>query len=104
MEARKLGKPIDQLGMGPTRKLEQRSDGTGFVDITPPAWSGFSNKTVRVELTAPQVVRYLEWLKTGKLIQQALPDLSVIEREKLLSGLDDEEFHKLAGDDDEEDV
>jgi hypothetical protein len=86
-------------GMFPTREEEPHGENY-LVTITPPAFMG--GEPQKVILTPDQFARYLTWKDRGVLIQNALPDLSPSDREKLMSGLDDEGFKKACGSSDEE--
>lgn len=79
-------KPIDMLGMGPIRTVEELDDNLYRVTVTPPKWAGdFEGKSVL--LTLNQFERYKEWmLNNAGLIQDVLPDLPPHEREILLNG------------------
>ena len=92
-------KPIDLMRFGPSRAETKNTDGTWLVTVTPHAWA--NSKPSSVTLSVSQYDRYLQWLDGSALIQDALPDLSDSDREILLTGLDDEEFHAACGDDEE---
>lgn len=77
-------KPIDILGMGPTRTITALADGRFEVKVQPPAWVGKYPAKV-VTLTEDQYRRYKLW-EGGTLIQDALPDLTGVEREIILNG------------------
>ncbi len=83
-------------GFMPTRRVEQTADGF-IVYVKPPAFVGTAE--VRVFLTSEQYTRYKLWREGPLMIQEALPELTASEREKLMSGLGDEDFHRIAGDD-----
>jgi len=94
-------KPIDRVpDFAPRRREEKNADGTWTVHVQPPAMFSLPEQSMR--LTADQYQRYRQWRDSGVLIQEALPELSNSQREILLSGLGDEDFHKFAGDDDDE--
>jgi len=77
---------------GPTRTITR--DGDNYrITITPPKFMG--GHTVNVMLTPSQMAGYFLWQGGGELIQNALPDLSDDDREKLLSGLDQAAFNRL---------
>jgi hypothetical protein len=80
-----MPKPIDLLGMGPTREVIELSNGNFLIRVTPPAWSGILGSK-SVELSVDQFSRYYEWMSTNTLIQDALPDLTPAQREILLNG------------------
>lgn len=87
-------KPVDALGMGPTREALFNNDTQMWdITVTPPPWSGFSPSTVSI--TREQFLAYRLWLDTGVLIQNALPDLTDDEREILISGIKSAEFEQL---------
>ena len=86
--------------IGPTRRHEPITHGDSAkvigwrVFVKPPAFVG--NLPQRhVDLTLEQFERYAQWLQGGSMIQTALPDLTVSQREILLSGLGDEEFERF---------
>lgn len=78
----------DKFGLGPTRKAQVNEDGGWTVFVTPPSWVQDSPKTAEIKLTQDQYKRYLLWLNTDVLIQRALPDVSIEDRELLMHGLD----------------
>jgi len=93
-------KPINKLpGFAPRRREEQNTDGTWTVFVQPPAMFDLPEQCVR--LSSDQYRRYRLWYDKGAMIQEALPDLSPSQREILMSGLGDEDFHKFAGDADD---
>lgn len=85
----------------PVRRLISINEGQWLVGITPPDFIGGDEVTVK--LTEDQFRRFLQWLDGRDLIQQCLPDLNVSEREKILSGLDDEAFAAACEEDDDND-
>lgn len=92
-------KPLDLLGFGPTRRTEENIDGTYTVYVKPPKM--FNIPEEHIVLTRDQYSRYLRWLDGELMIQEALPDLNVDQREILLSGLNDDNFKKMAGPEDD---
>jgi hypothetical protein len=78
-------KPIDILGMGPTREVLKTSHGTFIITVIPPDWTGIKEGK-SIELFPDQYERYLEWKDGRILIQNALPDLTDEQREILISG------------------
>ena len=50
------------------------------------------NGPVTVILSPDQFHRFRQWLAGGEIIQDLLPDLTVAEREMLMSGLDEKSF------------
>lgn len=74
----------------PTRRLLSINDGQWLVGTTPPKFIG--GEEVVVKLTADQFRRYKQWLRGHGLIQECLPELKDSDREKLITGLDDEAF------------
>jgi hypothetical protein len=83
-------KPLDILGMGPKREVTPLADGY-LITVTPPEWSGFTTSHC-VKLNVEQFSRYMRWMNTSCLIQDALPELHPAEREILITGLGPEEF------------
>lgn len=79
-------KPIDMIpGFGPTREVKALDDGNFEITVTPPSWVGAGGKSV--VLSHDQYLRYLQWrADQGILIQDALPDLTDIQREILMNG------------------
>jgi hypothetical protein len=90
---------MDIPGFSPTRRVEQTANGF-VVYVKPPDFIG--TPEVSVFLTLDQYARYQQWRNGPLLIQDALPDLTVSEREMLMSGLGDENFHRLTKDNDDE--
>jgi len=90
----------DKMGLGPTREAEYRGGGIYKITVTPPAFMKLPGSTVTLD--SNQYSRFLKWAKGDQLIQDILPDLTKAEREILMSGINDEKFHELF-DDDEED-
>jgi hypothetical protein len=78
----------------PTHREVEQSDGSWIVYIKAPKFMG--TPEVQVKLTADQFKRYLTWKQGPRMIQEALPEMSASEREKLMSGLDDENFQRIA--------
>jgi hypothetical protein len=83
----------------PTRRLISINDGQWLVGITPPGFIG--GEEVVVKLTEDQIRRFKRWLGGAGLIQDLLPELSDSEREKLITGLDDEAFAEACGPEEE---
>lgn len=90
-------KPIDRLGFGPSR-TERKEGDTWIVKVTPPFDIG---PGVETRLSEDQFARYQRWRQGGILIQNALPDLSMAEREQLITGLSPEAFSDMARSEDE---
>ena len=86
-------------GFAPTRRVERTASGNVVVFVKPPAFVG--TPEVSVLLTPDQYARYQQWREGRLLIQDALPELSLSEREMLMTGLGDEDFHRITKDDDE---
>jgi hypothetical protein len=94
---RKLGDVAMELpGMTATRRVEQNGEDF-IVYVKPPAF--FNQDEVAVHLTADQYKRYLLWRAGAGMIQDMLDDMSDDEREKLMSGLTDDNFNKAWGND-----
>jgi hypothetical protein len=84
-------KPIDVLGFGPKRTVVQVGENY-CITVTPPTATKLKARSVT--LNADQWLRYQAWLG-GRLIQDALPDLSDDDREILITGIGPEDFAKL---------
>ena len=89
-----------ELGLGPTRILTKLSDGTTRLTVTPPAFLG--RPSTHIVLTEEQVDRYHIWQTTGMLIQEAFPELSLDQREIILTGLGEEDFKEIFKDEEDE--
>ncbi len=87
----------DKLGFGPKREIELNPHPNlgATIHITPPKMMG-EMPTQKVKLTEDQYRRYKTWANGPELIQNALPDLSPSQREMLMTGLGDEDFHEIA--------
>jgi hypothetical protein len=83
----------------PKRRVVETTGTHVVVGITPPAFMALPEQ--QLALTTDQYKRYLEWMTGSVLIQEALPELKASEREILLSGVGDDDFHKITGSDDE---
>jgi hypothetical protein len=57
---------------------------------------------VSVTLTPNQYGRYLLWREGPLLIQEALPELGPTQREMLMTGLSDLDFHRMTRDPDDD--
>lgn len=90
-------KPVDMLGFGPTRTAVATDNGW-LVTVTPPEIVQLKGHTIR--LSNDQYERYLSWHNGGGLIQDALPDLTGAQREILMTGIGDEDFHEIGYDQD----
>ncbi len=88
-------------GFSPTRRVVLNDDGTYTVYVKPPATVG-NYPEVSVKLTVDQYDRYLSWRERAAMIQEALPELSAATREMLMTGLGDEDFHRIARDPEED--
>jgi hypothetical protein len=96
-----MPKPIDLIpGFAPQRRESKTEDGWAIY-VTPPAVIG-PMPTVIVYLTNDQYQRYHLWRNSGGLIQDRLPDLTPDQREQLMSGLLNDDFHRFTKDDDDE--
>ena len=82
---------MDFPGFTPTRRVEKTDSGY-TVYVKPPLGD---LPEVSVTLTPDQYLRYKRWRSSKELIQNLLPDLSRSEREKLMSGIGDDDFHRL---------
>lgn len=88
-------------GMQPKRRVIETTGTHVTVGVTPPDFMKLPEQ--QLTLTTDQYARYLEWMAGGVLIQDVLPDLTADQREVLLSGIGDDDFHRIAGGDDDED-
>ncbi len=80
-------KPIDILkGWGPTRSHKHTAGSDEFT-VTVQAPKFMQQPPRSVVLNRDQYDRYVKWLKENTLIQNVLPDLSLDDREILMSGL-----------------
>jgi len=93
-------KPIDRLPEWAPRRREEQRDQFWIVYVQPPAMFGLPEQSIY--LSPDQYQRYKLWRDGSLMIQEALPDLSPEQREILLSGLGDADFHKFAGDADDQ--
>lgn len=84
---------------GPTYTQTNLSDGWVRIKVTPPAWAKVGDGT-SIDLTAGQFERFQEWKRTGRKIQDILPDLTDDQREVLLSGISPEKWTELFPKDD----
>ena len=85
----------------PTRRLIEINNGQWLVGVTPPGFIG--GEEVVIKLTGDQFRRYKQWLAGHGVIQQCLPELSNSDREKLITGLDDEAFAAACGPEEDND-
>jgi hypothetical protein len=76
----------------PKRREVEHPDGTVSVFV----WAPTEPAEVETKLTADQYRRYRRWREGGVMIDRILPDLSASDREKLMSGLDDDAFTRAA--------
>ena len=84
-------------GLTPTRRVETAGD-RYLVYVKPPSFMELPE--VCISLSADQYERYQRWRRKECLIQEALPDLSISQREMLMTGLGDEDFHRITDDED----
>ena|SRR5215467_4629439 len=87
-------------GMQPSRRVIETTGTHVTVGVTPPEFMRLREQ--QLTLTTDQYARYLEWLGGGVLIQDILPDLTVDQREVLLSGIGSDDFDALVGDDEDD--
>jgi hypothetical protein len=90
-------KPIELLGFGPTRAVDEK-DGQYIVSVTPPRATKLPTQILA--LNKDQYLRYEAWRAGKGLIQEMLPDLTPDEREVLLTGIGNDDFHEMFGEDD----
>lgn len=89
-----MPKPIDATIYAPQRR-EVKTDTGWDVFVRPPELLGPALPEAVVHLTEDQFVRYLIWRDTGALIQDVLPDLNADQRERLMTGLMDDDFQRF---------
>jgi hypothetical protein len=84
-----MPKPIDAFPeFQPKRTETLRADGTWIVTVTPPAALSLRPAAAAtVVLSDGQFNRYLMWKRGELMIQEALPELSSDDRERLMTGL-----------------
>jgi len=97
----------DKFGLGPKRiEVWNDTKGKWEIQVTPPMWMQSDPTkplpTLTVYLTQDQYQRYCMW-KRGALIHQCLPDLTASQREVLMTGLGDDDFHNATMEDDDDD-
>ncbi len=88
-------KPIDRVpGFGPVRTEQKIDDNLYKVTVAPPKiFGGGAPQTL--ELNADQFARYKAWRAGGPLIQEALPDLTSVQREILMTGYSPEKQEEI---------
>ena len=84
--------------MQPTREIVPQHDGGVLVHVTPPSFMHLPR--VSVKLSAEQYSRYVQWRNGSGQIQDMLPDLTVDQREMLMSGIGDGDWNRLFSDND----
>jgi hypothetical protein len=89
----------DRLGHGPKRDAQRQLDGTWYVTVTAPRYMDLLPQTVI--LSADQYSRYCDWRNGAGLIQELLGDLSLDQREVLMTGIGAADFARMFGGDDE---
>jgi len=87
-----MTKPIE-LMFTIRRDVMRLPSGNWQVAVTPPALMRLP--TQRVELTPMQLMGYYKWRHEGILIQEAIPDLTPNQREILMTGIGDDDFHRM---------
>lgn len=90
----------DRLGFGPTRSVVVNHNGTFTIKVKPPAILDLPEQSII--LTDDQYSRYKTWVEGASLIHIALPDLSPAERETLMTGLGNEDFHRITKNDEKD--
>lgn len=73
----------DKIGFGPTREIAYHMT-HWTVTVTPHPFFNIGKRSATVRLNDNQMERYVLWRKGGLMIQDALPELTVDERDKLL--------------------
>jgi len=86
-------------GWAPDRKVTEVDDGF-VVTVTPPDFMAMPPESVL--LTPDQYERYKEWRNGLLLIQDALPELSPEDLERLMSGIGPAEWQDMWVDESEE--
>lgn len=75
----------DNFGLGPKRTKKVERDGSWTITVQPPKWVGdYPAKSVTLD-TEDKRLGYMAW-QEGQLIQNALPMLSMEERNILIDG------------------
>jgi len=90
-------KTITLPGMQPRRRVIETTGTHVIIGVEPPLFLGLPEQ--RLALTTEQYARYCIWLARGGMVQDLFPELSVSQREIILSGLGNDDFHRLAGGD-----
>ncbi|MDO8683950.1 MAG: hypothetical protein Q7N50_10770 [Armatimonadota bacterium] len=91
--------PIEMPGFTPTRSAAK--DGNMWiVTVAPPPFMNLPPQSLR--LTEDQYNRYLSSLSGPLLIQEALPELTIDEREILLSGIGPADWDRMFPPDEDE--
>lgn len=75
----------DKLGLGPRREIIPGNNSV-TIKVTAPRMFNPEGKSETVRLTMNQYKRYLQWRYGSIMIQEALPDLSAEDRERLING------------------
>jgi len=78
-------KPIDMLGMGPTRQVTKLPGWNFKLTVRPPQGAKAGNGK-SIVLSPAQYLKYLRWMNGRILIQDAFPELNDDEREIILNG------------------
>jgi hypothetical protein len=86
-------RPIEQLRCGPAYSWREHGDKM-LITVVPPEWAKMGNGA-SIELTADQFKRFLEWRKGEAIMEVALPELSLDQREILISGIGPDDWKKL---------
>lgn len=89
-----MKKPIETVGLGPTRIHKKNQDGTWTLTVTPASWSGFKEPSVLI-FNEDEYQRYLEYLNEGMMIQEAFPFMSPEMREQIVSGITPREWNRV---------
>jgi hypothetical protein len=91
----------DEMKSRPTYSYGEVKNDMIKVTVKPPEWARVGNGC-SIELTLNQFQRFLMWKNTRILIQNALPDLTNVQREILMTGIGPEEWNKLFPEEEEE--
>lgn len=89
-----MPRPIDMIaGFAPHYGYKQIEGGKWTVTVTPPAFTELPPTSI--DLSEDQFQRFQQWREKGGMIQKVLADLSASQREVLMTGIGNEDFHRI---------